>query len=50
MKDQVVAEFGLGEEQPMLATRFFSLFRSEEGASRASHFDRRSIGPGRLLL
>jgi hypothetical protein len=30
-KDQVVAEFDLLEEQPMLAARFFALFRSEEG-------------------
>jgi hypothetical protein len=31
MKDQVVAELDLREEQPMLAARFLSLFRSEEG-------------------
>jgi hypothetical protein len=31
MKDQVIAELDLREEQPMLAARFLSLFRSEEG-------------------
>jgi hypothetical protein len=37
VKDQIVAEFDLREEQPMLATRLFALCLSEkwsEGATR----------------
>jgi hypothetical protein len=38
MKDQVVAEFDLREEQPMLAARFLSLFRGEEGGEPRQPF------------
>ena len=43
MKDQVVAEFDLRKEQPMLATRLFALCLSEK-RSEAGHYGRNSLG------
>src|SRR5262249_54295783 len=38
MKDEVVAEFDLREEQPMLAARLLALFRCEEGGEPCQPF------------